>query len=93
VDLEELMQQRKRHSKCACQAPRLEGRCSAIPSCSDFKQPHQSRINAEARVRERERREVSPHSLISRRQGAAGMEKALPFVRQHRRFGSILGDF
>lgn len=40
---------------CACGAVKVDGWCTASPSCSDFGKPHRDRLRAEAAAAKRER--------------------------------------
>ncbi len=60
----------KYSSKCSCgmsyDRPRSEGgRCTAVPSCDDFRKPGQARISREKLAAEREQESNSPRNLLS----------------------------
>ena len=46
----------RKNKICACGKILRDGRCTATPSCSDFKRPHMQARNLAVRLREREQR-------------------------------------
>lgn len=42
--------------RCECGKARVDGRCSAVPSCDDFRKPHQTAKSDEMQTRRRAHR-------------------------------------
>lgn len=67
---------------CACGKPLRDGRCTAFPSCDDFRKPGLRARSTEARQRENERRGASVVGLPPM-QVRAALAKVDPIYAHH----------
>jgi hypothetical protein len=66
---------RKERRVCACDALIRDGRCTAVPSCSDFKRPAMRQVSLDSKLKRRERQ--AHRGLPTRREVVAGAAEAM----------------